>query len=121
MANAISGTGTVNHIGTGIFTLSGANTYTGATTVQAGALQLGAPALWAVPVPILPRSRSTLGRSTPGSASVRTAPAQLNLNGTGLGGNGALTNGSSAISANYSGPGHHRVRAASAAPPGTSP
>ena len=103
VANAISGTGTVNQIGTGTLTLSGANTYTGATTVQAGVLQLG--------------STGALGSAGSHTSSVTvntgttldlngfspTAPAQLNLNGTGFGGNGALTNGS-AISATYSGP-----------------
>ena len=41
-AGAISGTGGVNQIGTGTTTLSAANTYTGATTVNAGTLEGGA-------------------------------------------------------------------------------
>jgi autotransporter-associated beta strand protein len=38
----ISGTGSFNKAGNGITTFSGANTYTGATNINAGALQLGA-------------------------------------------------------------------------------
>jgi len=40
-ANVISGTGAFQQLGTGITTLTNANTYTGATTISAGTLQLG--------------------------------------------------------------------------------
>ena len=41
-AGAISGSGTVSHIGSGITTLTGGNSYTGSTTVAAGTLRAGA-------------------------------------------------------------------------------
>ncbi len=41
IANAISGTGNVNHAGSGTTTLTGANSYSGATTISAGMLQIG--------------------------------------------------------------------------------
>jgi|GEM_PF-1667768 len=41
ISNAITGTGSVTQIGTGTVTLSGANTYSGATTVTAGTLKAG--------------------------------------------------------------------------------
>lgn len=40
-AGAISGTGSVQQIGTGTTILTGSNTYTGATTITAGRLQIG--------------------------------------------------------------------------------
>lgn len=40
-ANVISGTGSVTKQGAGVLTMTGDNTYTGVTTVTAGALQLG--------------------------------------------------------------------------------
>jgi fibronectin-binding autotransporter adhesin len=41
-AGVISGTGSVNHVGTGTLTLSGANSYSGGTTVSQGTLAAGA-------------------------------------------------------------------------------
>ncbi|MCD9085704.1 autotransporter outer membrane beta-barrel domain-containing protein [Stenotrophomonas sp. SY1] len=41
MAGLISGTGTVNQIGTGTTVLTAGNTYSGGTTISAGTLQLG--------------------------------------------------------------------------------
>jgi autotransporter-associated beta strand protein len=37
----VSGTGALNKLGAGRLTLTGENTYTGGTTIDAGALQLG--------------------------------------------------------------------------------
>ncbi len=42
VAGAISGTGSINHIGTGTTTLAANNTYSGITTISAGTLQIGA-------------------------------------------------------------------------------
>ncbi|MEI6341435.1 MAG: autotransporter-associated beta strand repeat-containing protein, partial [Verrucomicrobiota bacterium] len=41
VANPISGTGSIQHQGSGTLTLTGANTYSGITTVSAGRLQVG--------------------------------------------------------------------------------
>ena len=41
MSGIISGTGAFNQNGTGRTIITGANTYTGATTVNAGTLQIG--------------------------------------------------------------------------------
>src|SRR5207302_4418939 len=42
VGNAISGSGTLSQIGTGVVTLTNGNTYTGATTVSSGTLAAGA-------------------------------------------------------------------------------
>jgi len=44
VANAISGTGTVTQNGAGTLTLTGANSYSGATTINSGTLQIGSGA-----------------------------------------------------------------------------
>jgi fibronectin-binding autotransporter adhesin len=41
VANAISGTGTLTQAGTGVVGLTGANTYSGLTTISSGTLQIG--------------------------------------------------------------------------------
>jgi autotransporter-associated beta strand protein len=41
IANTISGTGSLTHLGTGTTTLTANNTYTGSTTISAGTLQIG--------------------------------------------------------------------------------
>jgi fibronectin-binding autotransporter adhesin len=42
MSNGISGSGTFEQVGSGVTSLSGANTYTGTTTISAGTLSIGA-------------------------------------------------------------------------------
>ena len=42
VANAISGTGAVNQVGTSTTSLTGNNTYSGTTTISAGTLSVGA-------------------------------------------------------------------------------
>jgi autotransporter-associated beta strand protein len=113
IAAPISGSGTVQQISTGTTVLAGANTYTGATTVAAGILQLG--------------SADALGSAGSHTSSVSVfAGAALDLNGFSptAGGNnvplsmsgsfsgtvGALTN-SSATAATFGG--HVTLAAAS--------
>ena len=94
-----NGTRTLTKTTTGTVTLSGANTYAGATTISAGTLVLG--------------STAALGTAAAGTSVAAGATLDLNgftlgtaealtLNGTGVGGGGALTN-SSATAATYSG------------------
>lgn len=91
VANVIGGTGVLNQIGSSaasVTTLSGANTYTGQTNVNAGTLQLG--------------NATALGSALSGTVVASGATLDLNgqavggeavaIAGTGVGGNGALTN-----------------------------
>ncbi|NKJ47373.1 hypothetical protein CIC12_11580, partial [Burkholderia sp. SG-MS1] len=64
LANAISGTGGLTKAGAGTLTLSGSNTYSGATAVDVGTLQAGA----------------ATNRFSPGSAFTIAAGAFLDLN-----------------------------------------
>ena len=93
--SVISGSGAINKTGTGRFILSNANTYTGATTVAGGTLEI--------------RNGASLGTAASGTtvqsgASLELAlPAGFNviaesitLNGTGAGATGALINTSGA-------------------------
>ena len=66
-SGVMSGTGGLTKAGTGVFTLSGANTYTGATTITAGTLQVSGG------VAIADTSAVTLAN---------VAGATLDLNGT---------------------------------------
>jgi len=89
-AGVISGTGgTLVKQGADTFTITGANTYTGTTTVSAGVLNI--------------QNSSALGTTAGGTSVTSGATLQmqggisvgteaLTLNGTGVGGNGALRN-----------------------------
>ncbi|MDB5048990.1 MAG: hypothetical protein JWO30_2061, partial [Fibrobacteres bacterium] len=94
-----TGSGTVTKAGSGTLLLSGANTYTGATTVSAGTLKLG--------------SATALGTTAAGTSVTSGAVLDLNgtnysnaealtLNGTGISSGGALINGN-ATGATYAG------------------
>ncbi|HEY3900883.1 MAG TPA: autotransporter-associated beta strand repeat-containing protein [Chthoniobacter sp.] len=99
-----TGTGTLTMSGTGTLLLSGTNTYTGATSVASGTLQLGAA--------------GALGNGTNNTASVTvsngaaldlnglmpTATVPLNLNGQFSSSVGALTNSNVSTPATYAGP-----------------
>ena len=95
---ALVGAGGFNKNGSGTLILSGSNTYTSTTTVNAGTLVLGnASALG-----------TTAGGTTVGSGATLDLGGQtigaepLTISGTGVGGNGALIN-SSATAATFGG------------------
>ena len=100
----ISGDGSLAKANTSTLTLSGANTYTGLTTVSGGTLKLGA-AGGAVNGPLGTTAAGTTvssgGALDLNGFSLGTAEA-LTLSGTGVSSGGALTN-SSATAATYSG------------------
>jgi fibronectin-binding autotransporter adhesin len=77
----ISGGFTFAKAGTGVLILAGSNTYTGATTVSAGTLRLGAPG---------GATNTPLG-TTAGGTTVTGASSVLDLNGHTLGTTEALT------------------------------
>lgn len=89
LTNAISGSGTLTQSGGNIITISSANTYTGATTINSGTLRVTAnDALGTGAAGTTVNSGGALLLS---SATYTTAEA-LSINGTGVGGNGALRN-----------------------------
>jgi autotransporter-associated beta strand protein len=102
VVNVIGGTGVLNQIGSSaasVTTLSGANTYTGQTNVNAGTLQLG--------------NATALGSALSGTVVASGATLDLNgqavggeavaIAGTGVGGAGALTNTNAAGFASLAG------------------
>ena len=96
--------GTLTKAGTGTWTVSGASTYTGLTSIGAGTLKLGAAS---------GATNTPLGTVAAGTSITAGAALDLNgftlgtnealtLNGTGINNGGALTN-SSGTAANYTG------------------
>ena len=85
LPNAISGTGSLALIGSGIVTLTGANTYTGPTTVAAGTLRLGTGgSLGATSITVAPGAtlNAWSGTNVSGSLTLLTSgtlPAGLDL------------------------------------------
>jgi autotransporter-associated beta strand protein len=92
-SGVISGTGGLTKVGTGIFTLSGANSYTGATMVNAGTLQAGAgnafPSATAVTVAsgatLDVNNQSVIIGSLAGAGNVTLGRGSLNTGGNNTG------------------------------------
>jgi autotransporter-associated beta strand protein len=98
-SGVISGSGSVTKNGSGTWILSGANTYTGTTSINAGTLKLG--------------NAAALGTTASGTSITSGAVLDLNginysnaealtVNGTGISGSGAIIN-SSSTGATYAG------------------
>ncbi|MGA2259192.1 MAG: autotransporter-associated beta strand repeat-containing protein, partial [Thermoguttaceae bacterium] len=77
---AISGTGTLTKIGGGMLTMTGGNTYTGATAINAGTLQLGANGVLAAASSVTVSSGGTLalvGNAQLASNSITILPGGM--------------------------------------------
>jgi autotransporter-associated beta strand protein len=98
-SNVIGGSGSVQHVGSGTLTLSGANSYAGTTTVVNGALKLA--------------NNTALGANSTGTSVQNGGTLDLNgfaigyeqisIDGMGAGGNGALINSNTLATAISSG------------------
>jgi len=99
-----AGTVAVTKNGTGTLTLSGSNSYSGATTITAGILQLGSAGSGAnSPLGTIAGATSvTSGAALDLNGFTLATTEPLTLNGTGISNSGALTN-SSATDVGYSG------------------
>jgi fibronectin-binding autotransporter adhesin len=99
-SNPITGTGGVDHDGTGITTLTGLNTYSGTTTILQGTLQAGSTTAFSSASAVNFTSNGTLDlngfNSTVASINA-TGPSLIKL------GNGTLTIGNPASSTTYAG------------------
>ena len=94
----------VTKVGTGTLTLSGNNSYTGETAINAGTLKLGATGS-GTDTPLGTTNKPTVvaaGAALDLNGKTLATDEELILNGTGIALGGALTN-SSAIAASYSG------------------
>lgn len=104
ISGIITGAGTsLTKTGVGILTLSGANTYTGSTTISGGIVKLGASSSISTEGPLGTTGGATtvaLGATLDlnGYSLTNSATEPLSINGTGVGGLGALTNSSSTAS-----------------------
>ncbi len=98
-SGTIAGSGTLTKVGTGTLALTNADSYTGTTTVSAGTLRItNATALGSSAAGTTVQSGATLAL-----AGGITVAEPLTLNGTGVGGGGALQNGDTAANT-WSGP-----------------
>jgi autotransporter-associated beta strand protein len=93
VGNAISGSGTLDQVGTGIVTLTNANTYSGATTVNSGTLATGATNALGSTSSVTVNSGATLLLSGAGGNDRINNSAAINLNGGATFNTGGLTEG----------------------------
>ncbi len=93
VGNLISGTGTVTQAGTGATSLSNANTYTGATNVQAGTLNLNRTTQTAIVAAsaVTVADGATLQITNHAGGNQQPYANAITLNGAGAGGAGALS------------------------------